>query len=367
MIFDLFILMLNKLTYLLGFTNQKNFDDAILEFIKNSGTIFIKYCQIITSGSNYSTSKEITNYLFNKMKNLQDNNDYNNIILFDNINYISTKPINTGSVANIFKIEYKNEICILKNLSYNAKNKIDLSFKNFKLIKNLIYYIDIKLYYFFKSLDSKEYYDLLINNLNLEQESLNLKKFKNIFKNYELFIIPNIFYFSKNKIIMSYENGYKINEIKEFFPLYYNDALLLIMSFIYLSLTNNIIHSDLHFSNFFFKIENDKIKMIILDFGMVKYLNDIESKLFLELFDCVDKKEFFKQINEILFHYSNKKYNICSYKYLKNIMDNNIDNLLIKLYDFIQILNLFNFIKNENNTLFTKFYNFLNQNNLITI
>ena len=255
----------------------------------------------------------------------------------------------------------------MKVLLNNIKRKINDSFNNFRKYKNTIYYIDRNFYNLFESLDSDEYYKIIINNTDLKQESFNLLKFKSILKSYSLFIIPNIYSYSEERIIMSYETGLKIDEIEKMYPEHFEKALFLILSFLYLSFYHKIIHCDLHFSNFLFRIENNDIKMIILDFGMVKYLNDDESKLLLEILDCTSEEEFIEHINEIIYYYLNKKYNVKKYTQLKNIFKFDQNKDVFKVYNLIQIINLLKFIYKKKNKIFHKIYFFMSENNLIDI
>ena len=366
MFIDILYLFIYNILFKINIINEQQLDDIKLNFIKNSGILFIKYVQILTSTD--EPYKFVSKYLFKKMKYFQDNNEYDDSTeLIKNIDYIDKKPINIGSVANIYKINYQNEICVMKVLINNMKKKIKDSFHNFRKYKNIIYYIDRNFYNLFESIDSDEYYQIIITNIDLKQESFNLLKFKSILKSYSLFIIPNIYSYSDEKIIMTYEKGLKINEIEEMYPEYFEKALFLILSFLYLSFYHKIIHCDLHFSNFLFRIENNDIKMIILDFGMIKSLNDDESKLLLEILDCTSEEEIIEQISEIIQYYLNKKYHVKKYTHLKNIfkLDQNKD--IFKVYNLIQIIHLLKFIYKKKNNIFHKIYFFMSENKLIDI
>ena len=48
---------------------------------------------------------------------------------------------------------------------------------------------------------------------------------------------------------------------------------------------DNCIHADMHFSNVRFKLENDKVKIVLYDFGLVSRIKDIEDyKVFINVY-----------------------------------------------------------------------------------
>ena len=107
--------------------------------------------------------------------------------------------------------------------------------------------------------------------------------------------------------------------------------------------------------------------MIILDFGMVKYLNDDESKLLLEILDCTSEEEIIEQISEIIQYYLNKKYHVKKYTHLKNIFKFDQNKDIFKVYNLIQIIHLLKFIYKKKNNIFHKIYFFMSENKLIDI
>jgi len=366
MLYNLLKLIINNILFYFDFINQEKLDDSLFHFIKDSGIIFIKYAQMITSVN--KQHPEISSYLFLKLKTLQDHNHINDIFLFNNIDYIDKYPINSGSVAHIYKINYNNKICVLKSLIPNVEYKLNKNINDFKKYKFLIYFLNKNFYNIFNSLDHDDYYTILKNNIDLIKETSNIKLFENIFNSHNRFIIPEIYTHDNEKIIMSYEEGLKIEEVEEKHPELYEEALLLLLSFIYVSIDNQVFHCDLHFSNFLFRIENNKIKLIILDFGMIKKLNETEKNIYLEIFDCTTKDEYQQQINIILNYYSNTEYNINDIKDLiKIIYQDNTDNILLKLYSSLQLLNLLKYIIEKNDIILNKFYYFLSKNNFICI
>ena len=75
----------------------------------------------------------------------------------------------------------------------------------------------------------------------------------------------------------------------------------LICSFFYVSVKNNFIHGDFHHSNFLFKIEDNELKLIVLDFGIVCNIEDEDRDLILEVLDYeISDKERLDLIKKFL-------------------------------------------------------------------
>ena len=71
---------------------------------------------------------------------------------------------------------------------------------------------------------------------------------------------------------MSKEEGYKINEFFNNYPDYRDEAVALLYSCLYKMINNRTLHGDLHFGNFLFKLDNNEVKITLLDFGIICYL-----------------------------------------------------------------------------------------------
>jgi len=300
MILDLFKLFLIRISLFFRIININEYNINLVNFIKKNGTLFIKFGQFISSAAGPKIRNILGNDLINKLEALQDN-CYSNVITIPYINYIEKEPIASGSISQVYKIYYKDKICVLKLIIPSINGSIEKSFKKLKNYKKIIYYFNYKLYKIINIFDLEEYYEYLILQLNLISEVNNLNKFKEIYKLTNKIIIPEVYYFDKNKIIMSFEEGIKIDDLEKNYNTYYEEALFLIISFIYTSVNNNILHADFHKGNYLFKIENNILKIIILDFGIVVPVENNFKKLFISLFDfTLTDKERVKISNEIL-------------------------------------------------------------------
>jgi hypothetical protein len=116
-----------------------------------------------------------------------------------------------------------------------------------------------------------------INNIYLQidyiQEAENTVKLKNNFINESVVVIPEIYGYNTNFIIMSYHEGKKYNEVSE--KTQYIASMYL--NFIYLTsiLVHDFLHADLHYGNWKI-IEDPEIKILIYDCGIMCTTDNIE-------------------------------------------------------------------------------------------
>ena len=284
-LYDILYILYTKFKYSINIISENNYNNEIIKYIMSNGVIFIKFTQIITSGSGKKTQNIFGTSLFNKMIHLQDKCYQNIYNIIPTIDYIDKKPIASGSIAQIYKINYNNNIAVLKILLPNINSNITYSIQKLKNLKSFLYYINYPLYQIIEMYDLKEYLEFIEKQTNLYAETINTMKFKSIFSNTNKIIIPDIYYKDSSKIIMSYEQGIKLIDLKKNYPEYYEEALYLMISFMYISINNNILHGDFHLGNFLFRLEKDNLKMIVLDYGIIVPINDDFKNLFISCFD----------------------------------------------------------------------------------
>lgn len=276
----------NKFRLKYNFITQDRFDKFIVSIIKRQGVLFIKLCQILSSSK--KAKKILGDNLFNLLTDLQDRCNQTEFKKLDYIDYIYDRPIASGSICQIFRINHKNEICVMKILIDNIDKKIESSFSNLVTLKNYCYYFKQSYYELFKIIDMDKYYLFIKKQTNLSNEASNTIYFSQIFNHIDKIIIPKIYYYDKTKIIMEeLKLQYKINEIETKFPHLFNEALYLILGYIYIGIKNGIIHSDLHWGNYNFMVENGNIKLIVLDYGIVTYIDDYDKTFLLDMVDIL--------------------------------------------------------------------------------
>jgi predicted unusual protein kinase regulating ubiquinone biosynthesis (AarF/ABC1/UbiB family) len=252
--------------------------DNIYNFIINLGPFFIKIFQ------NLSSKKLLPIDLLELSEKSKDNvyyntNDYNNIlqnIKRTNFKLDSEIPYKAGSICLVYKGEYGGNKSIIKICHNNIKEKME----NNILIINFL----IKMCNFFGC------YGILINNTNFEgiinnidkqinlyQEVNNIKLYRKELEKHKLLNlmdVPEIYKYDYNYIIESYINGLSYYEITKKYQNKTFECITLIQILSrYQNLHFNIIHGDLHTSNYLYKIDNDKIKLYLIDFGLCTTIN----------------------------------------------------------------------------------------------
>jgi predicted unusual protein kinase regulating ubiquinone biosynthesis (AarF/ABC1/UbiB family) len=195
-------------------------------------------------------------------------------------------PINSGSVALVFKAQLNNSPVVIKILRPNIRNKIKqdidvlLEFFDNIFIRNLIWcYIKINFKQFI--INNTEN---LLNQCNFHDEVKHILLFKNNLKNKKNIVVPDVYtHYTETFneiIIMEFLDG----PIAKNVPLdKLKNCLEPLQSFFFDSLYRyNILHGDFHLGNII--VMNDGDKIGIIDFGIVHFLTDEISN---SLFDIV--------------------------------------------------------------------------------
>ena len=216
----------------------------------------------------------------------------------ENHNYI---PMNSGSVALVFKARLNDALVVIKILRPNIRNKIkeDVSillnlFDNIIIKKLISCYVKLN----FKTFISSNL-DILLKQCDLNCEVKNALLFKNNFKNKKNIIIPEFYtHFTEtfhDLIVMEHLDG----PIAKNVPLErLNHYLEPLQSFFFDSLFRyNIFHGDFHLGNII--IMNNGNSIGIIDFGIVYFItdkisNDLFDLMFLSLNSEVKIKHFYK-------------------------------------------------------------------------
>lgn len=289
--------------------------------------------------------------------------------------------VGSGSIAQVYKIQdiKTNEFYAMKVIHPDA-------IKNFNKIK---FYLKI-IFSIFKfsnivPTDLNNFLKQFRQQLDLVNEANNILKFSGLYKNDQLFLIPELYKFSKNIIIMDYIEGKSIETIKINIQHYrYN---MIISIFMYNNLfINKFNHGDLH--NYNWKITKDN-KIIIYDFGLCwesnSNLTDPLDKLllgfhnddkdliygaFLLYFKNVEEiyiKEYFYSITEKIdkFYIFAKHILLCSFKH-NVLLDINIlytiityqNSMLIYMNNFKESIFDFNGVYKEQYSI-CDYYNIL--------
>ena len=310
-------------------------------------------------------------------KSLYESDFYNDM----DDDYKIIELVGSGSIAQVYKIQdiKTNEFYAMKVIHPNA-------IKNFNKIK---FYLKI-IFSIFKfsnivPTDLNNFLKQFRQQLDLVNEANNILKFSGLYKNDKLFLIPELYKFSKNIIIMDYIEGKSIETININIQHYrYN---MIISIFMYNNLfINKFNHGDLH--NYNWKITKDN-KIIIYDFGLcwesnnnltdpldrllLGFHNDDKDLIygaFLLYFKNVEEiyiKEYFYSITEKIdkFYIFAKHILLCSFKH-NVLLDINIlytiityqNSMLIYMNNFKESIFDFNGVYKEQYSI-CDYYNIL--------
>jgi predicted unusual protein kinase regulating ubiquinone biosynthesis (AarF/ABC1/UbiB family) len=272
------------------FNWQEKFNETIYQLCLIGGPIFIKIAQNISNKDNINID------LKRKLLKFQDNNfDYcNNLIKSDdlkneyNLEYISEKPIFAGSIALVYKCVYQKKECILKINHHDIKRKTILSIN---LFDSLIQNINVSNFNLNQLVKLNDIYLEILNQIDFNLEYKNLMIIKNNFKDFnKIVVIPDVFYYNNNVLIESFEDGLKFNDFIKINPDKAQETCYLISCCFFKMFFDNFIHVDFHESNLRFKVEDDTVKIIIYDFGMISKIED--KQIFLRLLNVFKKNIF---------------------------------------------------------------------------
>jgi len=311
-------------------TLDQNILDEFKKTIENVGVLGIKMVQWSLSRIKLINDE---NNLKNLLTNFEDfyekcpyhSNYFTKQIYFHDFNkniddyYSIGDPIASGSIAQVYKIKdiSSGKYYAMKVIHPNIRQQINISKKLSKFILFILktffndIFIPLNLENFFQSIEEQSDFNIEASNLN---------RFYQIYQNNKFIIIPKIHSYSKNIIIMSYEDGiyfenlniseYQKTKICTILELFSKDSLII----------NKFIHSDLHSGNWKVKYNSDLniYQLIIYDFGLcldiekINILEFIESIIVFDyelLVDCIFKGIYNKEIIHDEFQFKNNLLN----------------------------------------------------------
>lgn len=321
--------------------------------ISKINIIYMKIFQSISINSSFF-DKKTQDYLIqytDKVPFKENDIDFEAINTLKPFIEFDTKPINSGIFALVYKGKYNNKNVAIKILKKDIRIKLNNCIDNLEILFYIFSFIsylkNINLYIFL--MQNKKN---LINQTFLENESYNLKNFKESLQNNNNIIIPEIHdnFTKSNIIVMDFIEGKNFTQLKkEEYNKY--GKLLLNINFNKNGI-NNYIHSDLHVGNILF-LEN---KICILDFGMIIKIKDTYKILFFDLlYSCIIENDYYFIYNNFnLFMSKRIDFNKISntnkiklknliYESTKYVFENEIDlfKLINEINDIIKEYNVF--------------------------
>ena len=256
-----------------------NILQIILNNIQKTSAIGTKCIQKITP---YLKMGECDKEIINILNLTYENNKYHDdkfteksfyndfgINLYDK--YEIVERVSSGSIGQVYKVRglKDNKFYAMKVVHPNIDHQL-------RFIKKVIKVFNLNRYVFFELNNFIKNYE---KETNLIHEAYNMKIFHNHYKDNNRIIIPKLYDFSQNIIIMEYIEGENIEELSA-----YERAKYLTLVFIFSNNNKTLLnfnHGDMHFGNFK-KCGLDKI--VIYDFGFCFDVIDMDTVYNLD--DC---------------------------------------------------------------------------------
>jgi predicted unusual protein kinase regulating ubiquinone biosynthesis (AarF/ABC1/UbiB family) len=296
---------LNQLYYILilfyylknlkNYINNDNYEEANNIIIKikccinNIGVFSIKLVQWVIEKIKLTNSNKEIDKLLKQFNNYYENCpvhsfDFTKKIYKKSFNesiykeyVVDIEPIASGSIGQVYKGYLKNDSS--KKVAIKVVHpdidkqlfipKILLKFYNkFSKICNCGFNIPFEL---------DKFFDYLNMQINLEFECENIERHKLYFKDNKFIVIPHVYKFSKDVIIMSYEEGvfYENLNISDYSK---SKILTILRLYVRSSLVcNNYIHGDLHNGNWKVRPHptlDNNYQIILYDLGLCVNLNN---------------------------------------------------------------------------------------------
>lgn len=285
--------------------------DILFNRINQCGAVCIKFTQwLLPIIDNYYIKDDNKPRWFSHMEKIYDKclthseeytkNIYNDDFLKDNVNgiefdekYELLELIASGSIGQVYKIRklVTNEVFAMKVVHPQVSEQIF----HFKIILKTILCIPYINNYLKKNLpiDLRGFIDEFHNQTNMINEANNMCEFYNSYKDCKKYIIPLTIAFSKNILIMEYNEGIKFDDMN---LSEYNKKK--IISYLILHGKNNerlnLIHGDIHRGNWSVKINKDNdYSILVYDFGITlsfKYSDIYIYEKCAEIFQNQDEK-----------------------------------------------------------------------------
>ena len=254
----------------------------IIKNIKESGCVTIKLVQWLLPKIEaiYNISKDNEEHKwFYELEDVYENCDYHDIeytkkIFFKDFkreiedDYEIINEIASGSIGQVYKIKskYHDRFFAMKVLHPNVKSNLYLLECILYILYNIPYIKDFFRYYF--PVNVSDFVRDFTIQTNMINEGNNILHFIDIYKDQDIFIIPKVYKFSKNILIMSYEEGVTFDKIECTDYMKYKMILLNKIFVKNNQHTHRLMHGDLHKGNWKIRLDNDNnIKLVIYDYG----------------------------------------------------------------------------------------------------
>ncbi len=278
----------------------------IREMIEDLGPIFVKLGQVI------STRKDLLSpEIAYELSKLQDrvrpfpsgiseqiiteelNNPLNSIF-----KSFESKPMASASIAQVHSAKLHNDKhVIVKVVRPNIKEEIKKDIELMKLVARYLTSLsdDFKRMHLIEVVN--DYEVLIYDETDLYKEANNAKKIKENFANSQLVHIPEIYweYVTQNVLVMERTFAIPINDKKRLeqcnvdFKKLATNAVELFFVQVF---EHNFFHADMHPGNIFIQTDEEKVKFVLVDFGIMGSLSSFDKKYLAENFVAFFNKDY---------------------------------------------------------------------------
>ncbi len=292
---NIFYIFGSYIMYLIGRLDYVSFIKNIANYLAEINIFYVKFFQWFAfSIGNKLKNKEIYEFFYNfkdNVKYTEEDIDYeslhnlidhakaeNKVITFD-----SMIPINSGSVALVFKATIDNKQVAVKLLRKNIRNKIHELFVQVHFIIRIMQFLGVKCNHLHKLMDDNK--PVITEQCDFLKETDNIALFYKQFKKTKYVIIPKVYieYTTNNPniIVMDYIQGERLCTFDK--PDFIQFQKLCHTFIITCCFFKDICHGDLHTGNIIFIKNTDGDKPIykigIIDYGICSTLNVAEQNL----------------------------------------------------------------------------------------
>lgn len=245
-----------------------NVDNPVLKYIDSFTRRFMNNAPY--------TDDDIDDNEIDRLMNLSS--ELSDILKIDN------KPINSGTIALVFKGTLNGKDIAVKILRTGIAKKLMSAIANIRFIIQCLNYIP------FVNITNDLFDDIsgkLLEQVDLRIEFKNINMLYKVLRPYRISKQPQAYekYCNENVVVMDFIHGTTIYDIDDSNRTEFANNFMTLN--FHLILKKFIFHLDLHSGNVLFLIKDGKCKISLLDMGMVKIVNPRESNMVFDLMNFV--------------------------------------------------------------------------------
>ena len=268
---------------------------VIVKNIKESGCITIKLVQWLLPKIEviYDIKPEKPEHKwFYDLEEVYENCDYHDIKYTKEIykkdfnrdidlDYEIIGELASGSIGQVYKVQskYDNKEYAMKIIHPNVNSNLCLMEYLLKIMYAAPFIRDICRYHF--PINISDFIRDFRVQTDMVNEGNNLLHFQDVYKDQDTFVIPKVYKFSRNILMMSYEEGTTFDKIEVSEYIKYK---MIILNKIFVKNnqhTHRLMHGDLHKGNWKVRVSGNDVKLVIYDYGfcwrMPDYISSEES------------------------------------------------------------------------------------------